>query len=250
MSLLRRQGVETRWWAAPRSMRASVVLGPRIALIYLDNISNSNGVFVASANQDTGTLLALTNTQRNISRMYLVLHVRIGKPIYWTLWHKTHDYTLQISTLAFSVTVFTVLLGNGFQQQMCFSLRHHGLAGWRPSHASLLLFCPLRTFSLQVRVKVMLLLMVSQSVCLGVRFTLGLVTRYYFLFDFCCCLCREPSLARGRVCFLVTAPDTRYISSERTAQETPLPAITWRLLSHNLATDVFVKQFLNKECLC
>jgi hypothetical protein len=32
----------------------------------------------------------------------------------------------------------------------------------------------------------MLRLTVSQSVCLGVKFTLGLVTRYYFLSEICC----------------------------------------------------------------
>jgi hypothetical protein len=36
-----------------------------------------------------------------------------------------------------------------------------------------------------VKVKVMLRLTVSQSVCLGVGFTLELVTRYYFLSENC-----------------------------------------------------------------
>jgi hypothetical protein len=36
------------------------------------------------------------------------------------------------------------------------------------------------------QVKVMLRLMVSQSVCLGFKFTLELMTRYYFLSESCC----------------------------------------------------------------
>jgi hypothetical protein len=35
-------------------------------------------------------------------------------------------------------------------------------------------------------VKVILRLMVSQSVCLGVKFALELVTRYYILSESCC----------------------------------------------------------------
>jgi hypothetical protein len=36
------------------------------------------------------------------------------------------------------------------------------------------------------KVKVMLRLVVSQSACLGVKITLELVTRYYFLSESCC----------------------------------------------------------------
>jgi hypothetical protein len=46
--------------------------------------------------------------------------VWIGNWIYWTLWHITRDYNSQITVterLVFSVTVFTVLLGSGFQRQ-------------------------------------------------------------------------------------------------------------------------------------
>jgi hypothetical protein len=45
--------------------------------------------------------------------------VWIGNWIYWTLQHTTRDYTLQITIthrLVFSATVFTELLGSGFQR--------------------------------------------------------------------------------------------------------------------------------------
>jgi hypothetical protein len=42
------------------------------------------------------------------------------------------------------------------------------------------------SIKVKVKVKVMLRLTVSQSVCFGVKFTLELVTRYYFLSESCC----------------------------------------------------------------
>jgi hypothetical protein len=50
----------------------------------------------------------------------------------------------------------------------------------------------------QVKVKVTLLLTVSQSVSLGVEPHLGLMTTYLLLFW--SCLLGAPSLTRGRVC--------------------------------------------------
>jgi hypothetical protein len=57
--------------------------------------------------------------------------------------YTTRDYTLQITIthrLVFSVTVFTALLGNVFQQWKFLCFRAHFLACWRPSHTNLLLF--------------------------------------------------------------------------------------------------------------
>jgi hypothetical protein len=46
----------------------------------------------------------------------------------------------------------------------------------------------------------------GQSVCPGVKFTLEIVTRYYFfVWKLLCCLCGAPSLTRGRVCLLSVA---------------------------------------------
>jgi hypothetical protein len=54
--------------------------------------------------------------------------VWIGNSFYWTLLHTTLDYTLQITIthrLVFSLTVFTALLGNVFQQWTFLCFRTH-----------------------------------------------------------------------------------------------------------------------------
>jgi hypothetical protein len=60
--------------------------------------------------------------------------------------------------------------------------------------------------SSQVKAKVTLRLMVSQSLTLGVESHLGLVTRYLLLLDtYGLVFCGAPSLTRGRVCHLYSA---------------------------------------------
>jgi hypothetical protein len=54
----------------------------------------------------------------------------------------------------------------------------------------------------KVKVRITLQLTINQSVCLGVKPTLGLVTRYYYLSQGCCLVCVAPSLTRGQVCHL------------------------------------------------
>jgi hypothetical protein len=92
----------------------------------------------------------------------------------------SYYYTLQITVthrLVFSVTVFTALLGNIFQQWTF--LHSRALSHPRPTTYSS--NSHLRT--LVIKVKVTLRLMVSQSVSLGVKPHLGLMTRYLLLFD-------------------------------------------------------------------
>jgi hypothetical protein len=68
--------------------------------------------------------------------------VSLGNRIYWPFKHTTRDYALQITItqrLVFSVTFFTALLGNVFQQRTFLRSWAHVLAGWRPSHTISLL---------------------------------------------------------------------------------------------------------------
>jgi hypothetical protein len=65
--------------------------------------------------------------------------VWIGNRIYWTLQHTTRDYTVQITIthrLVFSVTVFTALLGSGFQQWTFLCSRPHVLAASNSGRSS------------------------------------------------------------------------------------------------------------------
>jgi hypothetical protein len=61
----------------------------------------------------------------------------------------------------------------------------------------------IKDYILIIKVKVTLRMTVSQSVSLGVELHLGLMTRYFLLFDFYgLFFCGAPSLVRGRICLL------------------------------------------------
>jgi hypothetical protein len=65
----------------------------------------------------------------------------IGNRIYWALKHLVTTLHRSLShRLVFSVTVFTALFGNVFQQWTFLCFRAHDPAGWRPSHTNLLFF--------------------------------------------------------------------------------------------------------------
>jgi hypothetical protein len=66
----------------------------------------------------------------------------IGNRIYWTHKLRTRDYILQITAthrLVISVTVFTALLHNGFQQSTFLLFCTRVVAVWQTSHSNLLL---------------------------------------------------------------------------------------------------------------
>jgi hypothetical protein len=117
----------------------------------------------------------------------------IGNRIYWTHKHKTPNYALQINIthrIVFSVTVFTTLLGIGFQRCSVLipSSSATDLAGWQlPAAAPI------------VKIKIILRL----TVCLGVRHPSGAQDQTFITVRHLrACWRGAPSLNRGRVCRL------------------------------------------------
>jgi hypothetical protein len=97
---------------------------------------NHNLISTINANIKSTNCPEFVKLSMKLSRDWVTVDgVWIGNSIYWPLIHTARDYTLQIT-----ITVFTALLGNGFQQWTFLCSRAHVLAGWRPPHTNLLLF--------------------------------------------------------------------------------------------------------------
>jgi hypothetical protein len=107
-------------------------------------------------------------------------------------WAETCNKILKFEILRFKLSVLRKLINNWVWND------------WILLELGLYALKRISTLLVKVKVKVTLRLTVSQSVCLGIKPNLGLLTRddFFFLQNYCLVFFGAHSLTRGRVCHL------------------------------------------------